>query len=280
MTTFKSLSALALGIGLLATTGCIGTDDDFDGTIAFSDLETLGGGSPDGSGGTNGAQVAAYHVNVPLLLLAMSVEAEDPYNGDQVNPALENTGLLNTAGGRQMFGYAVRCAFPRGKALKSSAGDEYKGEEILRSALDWPARSLDTSQQEDVLGCMLAHLNPYGIHVPIFLSGPSVTPDAEGDLLGFTFHEAIWQVDLNGGRPIYNVWPLVDLSSTCGASTDPSVLTRICDQPLGNCGTTLRYDFTNACKGSNGTFVCDGKPAIMTRLEEKNVSLLHHCKPD
>ncbi len=164
--------------------GCGGTADVPWDVEAASQLGPQGG-STKGTGGYNGMSPAAYHANITALLSAFSVAAADPNDASAVNPAIEATGLLDTSGGQQVFGYATRCAL-RAETEIESGTRVYTGGGILTTTDSWVTGGLTTAQKEDALTCMIAHLNPFGATVPIFLSGPSVagteSSDAEGSM--------------------------------------------------------------------------------------------------
>jgi hypothetical protein len=124
---------------------------------------------------------------------------------------------------------------------------------------------------------MIAHLNPFGATVPIFLSGPSVAGTESSDAGGFSVTEAIWQAKIPGPgqAPIYYAWPRVNLLNTCGLLTTLSWITRICGSALNTCGVRVRYDSATACTGSDGSFSCNGSPAIQTTLEDSALCSLH-----
>ncbi|UQA55541.1 hypothetical protein [Polyangium aurulentum] len=273
MLSIRISSAIVLGAGLLCA-GCLGSADDFDGFAETPHFEAQGG--PSGSTGINGASPAAYHANVGKLLAALSVAAADPGDPSLVNPAIVSTGLLATSGGREVLHHAAQCALPAGTQL-SRGIDIYQGGGILSTTSAWLTRGLSIGEQEDVLTCMIAHLNPFGAHVPVFLSGASVAGSADASVLDFNTEEAIWQarIPAPGAAPVYYAWPRADLDKVCGLLTNLAWITRICGGPLNTCGVQVRYDSATACTGADGVFSCDGKRTIETRLEDGALCLLH-----
>jgi len=266
-------SAIVLGAGLFCA-GCLGSAEDADGFVETPLLEPQGG--PSGSTGINGASPAAFHANVGKLLAAFGVAAADPSNPSLVNPAITSTGLLGTPGGREVFHYAAQCALPAGTQL-SSGNDIYQGGGVLSTTSGWLDGGLSIAEQEDVLTCMIAHLNAFGAQVPIFLSGASVGGSADASALEFTTEEAIWQarIPAPGAAPVYYAWPRANLDKVCGLLTNLAWITRICGSPLNTCGVQIRYDSDTACTGADGVFSCDGKRTIESRLEDGMLCLLH-----
>jgi len=273
MSLVRGSRALVLGAGLVAM-GCDVAAENAEISTESPALAPQGG--PAGSGGINGASPAAYHANVEALLVALAAPAADPSDAFSVNPAIEATGLLATSGGREVFRYATRCALPAGTHLESG-NEVYQGAGILTTTSGWLTAGLATAGQEDVLTCLVAHLNPLGAQVPIFLSGPSVARTEDGEDLGFSVEEALWQAQIPGpGRaPVYYAWPRVNLLSSCGLFTQLSWITRICGSLLNTCGVTVRFDMASACVGSEGNFTCNGRPAIQTTLEPAGLCDLH-----
>jgi hypothetical protein len=267
---FKGI--VAGGFFLLA--GCGGTAEvpgDFE---TAPDVKPQGG-STAGTLGYNGLSPVAYHANITALLSAFGVAAVDPGNASAVNPAIEATGLLATSGGREVFEYAVRCALPTESEIESGTR-VYSGGGILTTTAPWVTGGLTTEQKEEALTCMIAHLNPLGATVPIFLSGPSVAGSELSDAGGFGIEEAIWQVKIPGPgqAPIYNAWPRANLLNVCGLLTTVSWISRICGSPLNTCGVQVRYDSSTVCTGSDGSFSCNGRPTVQTSLEKSALCLL------
>jgi len=273
MALVKMLNGIVLGAAVLV--GCGGTVDDPKLLDEAPDLQAQGGPNT-GTSGSNGLSPTAYHANVAALLDAFSVAAADPGNPSAVNPAIEATGLLDTTDGQDVFAYAAKCALPAGAFIESAART-YSGGGILGTTASWLTAGLTTSQKEDALTCLLAHLNPFGAHVPIFLSGPNVAGAESADPLGFTVDEALWQAKIPspGGAPVYYAWPRMNLLDACGLFGDGSWITRLCGSPVNTCGVQVRYDFIFACTGSDGRYSCNGSPTIQTTLEEGALCPLH-----
>jgi hypothetical protein len=262
----------ALLVGFVTFTGC--------GDSALNPLEQMDSpglsfqGGMTGSGGINGASPAAYHANVFRLLAALSVAAAHPNERD-INSAVISTGLLDTADGREVFEYATRCALPTGTELEY-AGNVYSGGGILATTASWISGGLSIAQKEDVLTCMIAHLNAFDVHVPIFLSGPSINSNESADTSGFSVEEAIWQAKIPGPgqAPIYYAWPRANLLNLCQVLSTTTWIQRICGTPVNTCGVQVRLDQAFVCSGGNGRYTCNGKPAIETTLKDGDLCTL------
>jgi hypothetical protein len=81
------------------------------------------------------------------------------------------SGLMTTALGRQQVSYMVRCALPIGASItkKDQYGTSYTFQGLLGLAPGWQNGACDTTCQEDVSACLLAHVNTAGIHVPLWI---------------------------------------------------------------------------------------------------------------
>ncbi len=264
---FQLLKGIVAGVFFMVA-GCGGTaevPEDFEAAPHLGPQ----GGSTKGTGGLNGLSPVAYHANTAALLSAFGVAAADPNDASAVNPAIEATGLLDTLGGQQVFKYAVRCALRAETEIESGAL-VYSGGGILTTTDSWATRGLTTAQKEDALTCMIAHLNPFGATVPIFLSGPSVAGTESADAGGFNVKEAVWQAKIPGPgqAPIYYAWPRGNLLNVCGLLTTITWITRICGSAVNTCGVQVRYDSSTVCTGSDGSFSCNGRPAIQTTLKD------------
>lgn len=79
------------------------------------------------------------------------------------------TSLLDTAGGRGVLDYAVRCALPTGTVVQAPDGEPFEG--AFGLAPGWSDRALTVGEQRWVSGCVFQHLNGSGAHVEVLLQG-------------------------------------------------------------------------------------------------------------
>jgi len=84
------------------------------------------------------------------------------------------TGLMTTAGGREVIKYMVKVAYPAGASVtkRDQYGNSYTFEGALGVAPEMQYGSCDLACQERVSAAMLAHVNNSGLHVGIWLVGP------------------------------------------------------------------------------------------------------------
>ena len=90
--------------------------------------------------------------------------------------------------------YLVRCALPANTSI--TKGTSYTFQGLLGMAPQWQNGACDTTCQENVSACMLAHVNTAGIHVPLWMVAQNAAvgwgqdpefPNQEGAFFGNVF---------------------------------------------------------------------------------------------
>ncbi|HXI54518.1 MAG TPA: hypothetical protein VNO55_00535 [Polyangia bacterium] len=105
---------------------------------------------------------------------------------------------MSTAGGRMTVSYLVRCALPVGKKItKQDANNNwYTYAGAIGLAPQWETGACDSSCQEAISACMMAHINTSGVHIPLWLDSPMTAigwgtnaqyPNREGTFFGNLF---------------------------------------------------------------------------------------------
>src|SRR5579862_5178263 len=97
-------------------------------------------------------------------------------NGLSTQAGLSSTvGLMTTPSGRTTVQYLVRCALPLGDAItkQDQTGASYVFPGQLGLAPGWKNGSCDTSCQQAMSACLLAHVNTSGVHIPLWLVSPN-----------------------------------------------------------------------------------------------------------
>ncbi|MEO5726761.1 MAG: hypothetical protein ABI134_08230, partial [Byssovorax sp.] len=152
----------------------------------------------------------------------------------------------------------------------------YPGAKLLTTTDGWLTGGLQDAPKQDVLACLLAHLNPTA-EVEILLSGESVKDqtDVQFNQGEFSFKEAVWAVTVGSAGTTYNVWPLTDLERACHGRAAAKLQTRVCGGFAGPCDVNVRSDLGTACTLSAGYYTCLGQHAILTKLRPTDVSTLH-----
>jgi hypothetical protein len=119
----------------------------------------------------------------------------DPLNGTKA--LTTSSTLMNSASGRTLVSYIVKCALPSGHSItkKDSGGTSYSYPGLIGTAPEWEAGTCGTTCQERMSACLMAHVNTSGVHIPIWLDsegaigwGQSTSyPYQEGSFFGNVF---------------------------------------------------------------------------------------------
>lgn len=269
MKLFSHCIAALMGLGLFST-GCDAGPLD-DEALSPPPRRPLDG--PTGHVGVNGLRPSYYQYHRTELdaLLQQPLLVEGALNTDQTF----NDFIANGDSAR-VFAYAVECAIPLGIDVGS-----FPGAGLMATAGSWLSAPLDAQQRRDIHTCVTVRLNPYGEHVPLWIGGPSTTQDTS--IEGFDYFEAVWSVATpgDGTDAVYSVWP-ADAFTQTQCATRPELAqrefdSRICENNPKLCTLNLRTDMATACTGQpgEGNWICDGKPAIETRLNRRGWEAMH-----
>jgi hypothetical protein len=112
---------------------------------------------------------------------------------------LSVTTLIDSADGREVLTYIVRCALPQGQAITVKASDktEYVFAGELGLAPGWATHAPTVSERRWVTACVLARTNYYGESVGISLRGsPSALATSAAEVSADTMDEAAFYGDL------------------------------------------------------------------------------------
>ncbi len=281
MSLHRSVLVASIGLGLLQA-GCLADADDVN-ELDDVGLETLALGDPNGMGGTNGLLPKDAMPNMPLLWAATGADIDSAGNW------AVNQLLGPIPGGNATLDYAIKCAVPSGTTVHGT-----KGNGILSTTGGWMTGGLLYPARNDLLTCMIAHLNPYGVEVPLRLSGDAVKNNGGSLADVYDFDEALWVARRTTlGVFEYYAWPLEDLSESC-ANPGKAINTRVCSKLMPDgayavteCNINVRdaaqmaLECTQSATTKNWT--CLGQPAIKTRLKTTDFLTLYpspSCDPD
>lgn len=271
---------ILLGTGALSA-GCGEAPNEADMSTEMPRLSSMAG--PSRVTGTNGLSTLSWSLYKDTLFKATQspLASSSPGLEHVLAPTNANNTLLSSAAGREVLGYAARCALGEGDWVSGgSPSQTFQGSGLLTTTSAWKTSGLSRAQQEDLFTCLLAHLNFYDVEVPIVLSGPSITDRPGEDSSLFTSSEAVWTTKITTniltGAPMlqYNVWPRLGLNDLCGTLVAATLGARVCGLGL-LCGLTIRTDFASACTSTERGYSCDGRPAIETILTEQGLGILH-----
>lgn len=225
-----------------------------------------------GSTGTNGLDSPEYFFNELHLVKAAASPLADP-GSTEVTAAVQST-LLSTPSGVEVFEYAVRCALPEDVTV--TWGDtKMNGLGHLLSTEHWLQSPLSEEATLSLLACMVAHVNPFGQHVPLLLTGPDVSFDGL-DHDDFDVDEALWVARRNAAGGIeYVVWPSEVLQKECGPDPMSALMQRVCGQSPGACHILQGDPSDCVVDAESGGYFCLGQPALETTLRSKDLKVLY-----
>lgn len=145
-------------IPFLSTIGCASASiDDMEGPVTEAAQELVT---------SNRLTMNRLTMN-RLTMNSLSTVRLSP-DGKKLSP----TALLNTVEGRELLQYLVRCSLPEGKSLSATvSGTNYTFQGLMGLAPDWEKKPLSMPGRRWVTACLLAHVNGYGIQVPISVRG-------------------------------------------------------------------------------------------------------------
>lgn len=275
MSVLRCLGAAALAASFCLV-GCVDAEpvEELDEVgVAFS---PEGGNS---SGGTNGCSSVAFDAlqddlaNVTYVSLVKSGTME-------VNGTIDST-LLQEADGPSLFSYAVKCGLTREPGQNAVTWYDqgtmktFEGMGHLSTTAGWLTGGLGDDARGDLFACVIAHLNPYGLEVPIVLSGPNVSDDGL-DHSDFDIEEALWLVEIDPtGARVYTAWPTPQFERLCAIDAGDALEQRVCGQNPMACNLQIGNSTDCVYDPVTEGYYCKGKPALMTRLKATGMSALH-----
>ncbi|MEO8552855.1 MAG: hypothetical protein ABI678_22910 [Kofleriaceae bacterium] len=161
---------------------------------------------------------------------------------------LAGSSLIETAAGRDVLTYVVRCALAANQTVvfRSSNGASYSfaGEIGLASA--WTTRALTTSEQRWVSACILARTNYYGVQVNLSLRGDHPALGATfGEVLQYGAAEAAFYGNIF--IPEQPEYACIGVMKEIGIGS-PSYPLRQCAVQNGKSGITMcGFTYTGGC---------------------------------
>lgn len=140
-----------------------------------------------------------------------------PLSADGVT--LAPTNLIKSKDGRDVLTYLIRCALPPGKKVNAVwNGKVYFYSGLVGVAPAWLTQPLSLSGRRWVTACLLAHVNAYGVEVPISLRGnhpalSTTAPEAvqhpmeEMSFYGDLFTPGAQEMFACAGKGLQAQWP-------------------------------------------------------------------------
>jgi hypothetical protein len=196
---------LKLGMALGGIFGLIGCTDpaggmNADDTTTAADLQSENGLSMNGLS-MNGLSMNGLSMN-GLSMNGLSMNGLSMNGLSTVSGLSTTSGLMTTAGGRDIVKYMVKCAYPTGHSLvkQDASGVSYTFPGSIGVAPEMESGLCDTTCQERVSACMLAHVNNAGVHIALWIDSESAIgwgqstdyPYQEGAFFGNLFTKNNW----------------------------------------------------------------------------------------
>ena len=301
---WKIRTVLAASLGLSSSVGACryfqttATDAGLDGGGGRASGKaglaprTLGASVGTGTVGTNGLDPDVFwsciteltaHMGAPLLADAGSVLR--PEFSDILEPVSGSTCDPNSDQGVMLVQHAIGCALPNNQQLTYTYQNNPKVSIVLTAdgildndtGVPWLTTVLSVGDQQDVLTCMAARLNPLG-KTKIWMNGADTNhvvnpddPDGAAGTTPYSVIEAGWQTIIaSDGGVTTTVWPLwergIEANPKSYARFMKLVGGRLCSIDAGACHIQLN---TGKC-----TWGPDGGDTLMTCADAGNAPIL------
>jgi hypothetical protein len=160
--------------------------------------------------------------------------------------------LPDTDSGRQLLQYIARCALAEGDFLRvESAGRVWHFPGLLGVAASWEHASLDMDEQEILTACLLAHVNAFGVSVPISVRSPLLAAAGEDESAVFYYGDGAFYGNLSAPSPQRYACQIRaneyfdEVTQTMESAASPFASQRICagENTAARCGMV----FTGYC---------------------------------
>ena len=272
------LGVAALSLSSVCVMAC--TAPDATDSLADEEVDVGTAQQADhGSSGSNGLGSLEFLTQkLPLAQAVKFFPLVDPGTKD-VSAGVKGL-LYGTPAGKTILKYAVACAVP--ESTEVFDGKDYlMGMGHILSAAAWMNGPLPQAALDSLMACVAAHVNPYGVEVPILLMGTDVENDSYSHP-GFDVPEALWvsYVSVVDSSVSFVVWPRSSVLRSC---SDPlaAFKNRLCGQYPSSQSCQLTLGAAGACTvDALGNYTCNGKPAIETRLKTPDFNFLYKmCSP-
>ncbi|WP_428269725.1 hypothetical protein [Haliangium sp.] len=176
----------------------------------------------------------------------------------------EADGMNETDDGREVLEYLARCALPEGDYLHVEYGIQvwdYPG--VLGFAPNWEHEPLTLAERQLISACLLAHVNAFGISVPISVRHGSLSEPSVEESEVFYYGDGVFFGDLfEGTAKKYSCHiPARDYyDATAQAllpASGPDEDLRVCARPGAD--TACEIEYLGACDEVCAQVVADGQ---------------------
>lgn len=245
-------SRAAVLMSFLISIGCASTStDEMDGHVAETDQAVV-----------TANRLTMNRLTMNRLTMNSLSASKLSLNGTQ----LSATKLASTEDGREVLRYLIRCALPEGTSLTTTvSGTTYEFPGLIGLAPEWITGPLSGTGRRWISACLLAHVNGYGVQVPISIRGnhPALTADNDersyygvqevsffGDLFANNNDDDDDDDDDDGGEPAIPVYACggSTIQTACGSSGASFRPARSCAS-----GDDCAIQFLGACHDISST---------------------------
>jgi hypothetical protein len=200
-----------------------------------------------------------------------------------VNGVPSGSGMMTTATGRAQVAYIVRCALPASASITKTDqyGTSYTFQGLLGLAPQWQSGACDTTCQESVSACLLAHVNTAGIHIPLWIVSQHAAvgwgqdpefPNQEAAFFGNVFMPGAHGTDPNKPPMYYCTGAKYNVSPpegrVGGTQTNPPYI-----NPFGStyasCSGQTRCSAADYPRQTDGFKACNGWNNVVTVWRQK-----------
>jgi hypothetical protein len=145
------------------------------------------------------------------------------------------TDLDATEEGREVLKYVAQCALRDGDVLVAEhEGVTYEFPGLLGLAPQWESALLQASDQRMISACLLAHVNAFGVSVPISLRDKGSLPSTADERLLYSVYEGTFfgQVFEDG---VFKTYSCQGSVSTAALEHSQDRARRVCTDDTGEC---------------------------------------------
>lgn len=153
-------------------------------------------------------------------------------SGEMLYRSLDS--LEETEGGRDLLAYVARCAFSEGDALVAEHdGVSYTMPGLLGLAPEWETEGLSDTKARLVSACLLAHVNAFGVSVPISLRSAGTIEASIPEMIEYPVYEATFFGDVFGSE--LRTFACTGSSPSIATSLSADRSLRVCSDDTPEC---------------------------------------------
>lgn len=174
------------------------------------------------------------------------------------------SGMESTEYGRELLLYLAKCALnPDESVVFTFNGVQYEYPGLLGIAPDWKTRPITIAEQQALSGCLLAHVNDFGVHVPISVRRYGIDDTTQDERTRYNKYEGTFYGNLfSSSQLIYACMgdpaPNFLVAYPNHDTTQGDRLLRRCTDPTAadpgqtECGFTYVGQCSNVCDTETG----------------------------